>query len=206
VISTALLSDVNSELERLGAGSSPGLYLTIIESAADRAIGDHASENPDVYKFVLVELNSLLRSLKRSNLPASNLATKLSSLSEPASEFLTLEYGRKNHADADFDLSTLDWSDPILRDRLQTAVKQARKWVHQPPGSKTQTAIHAFCREVMLVYSQLTGKQPGVGGSSTTEDYQTPFERLWHTSLKLIQPNTTILQARESHRRASNRR
>jgi hypothetical protein len=55
---------------------------------------------------------------------------------------------------------------------------------------------------VMRVYQQVTNKTPRVGGELSV----TPFEHLWHASLRLVDPDATIIQARELHRRASFRR
>ena len=198
------LETVKSELESLGADNFVGLYLSIIESSADRAKSGQADIGSEQMRMMLSELNTLLRSLERSKISATKLSTKLSALSDDARLFLVVEITRLQHQASDLD--AMDWSDQNVRARLKIAADKARKWVRQTPGSKTNTPIHGYCRKVTLVYSTITSKSPGVGGSSTIENYMTPLERLWHVGLQLIQPNATILQAREIFRRASTRR
>jgi len=101
------LGAVKSELEGLGADNLTGPYLTIIESAADRAKNDQASINNEQIKNTLSELNTLLRSLKRSNISTTKLRAKLSALSANARVFLTIELTRLQHQSIDLDRK--DW-------------------------------------------------------------------------------------------------
>ena len=200
-ISESALNEVKAELLRCGGRDAIGLHLTIIEEGAIRASQPNAPENIHRHKDILDELNRFCRKFKRSGVSEEKIRKELSNLSDPAQTFVRVELAL-HQLHRPVDLASEDWSDPALRMALKQSVMDARKWVRQCPGGKTATQVHAFCRDVMLVYQQLSGKPPGVGGGTN----ETPFERLWHTSLRLANPNATMLEAREIHRWASFRR
>ena len=198
--SGSALYKVKLELLRLGELDAIGLYLTIIEESAFCASQPSAPKNILKHRNILEELNRLCRKFKRSRVTEEKISKELLNLSDDAQTFVRVELTHQLHRQVD--LASEDWSNVANQSALKQSVQNARKWVRQSPGGKTASQIHAFCRDVMLVYQQISEKPPGVGGESRV----TPFERLWHASLRLIDPNATILQAREIHRRASFRR
>ena len=195
------LAKVKIELERIAGSDAIGLYLSIIETGAIRALQQGQQNNTQRHEEILVELNRLVRKFERSLVAEEKIRKELSSLSDDAQTFVRVELAI-HHLQRPVTLSSEDWSDPTLLMALKRSVMDARRWVRQSPGGKTATGVHAFCRDVMLVYQQISGKTPGVGG----ENNVTPFERLWHASLCLPNPNATTLKAREIFRRASFRR
>jgi hypothetical protein len=198
------LTLVKDELRSIGAGDNVGLYLSIIETHAGQTDQSTPPTDSQMHANILNELNRFNRKLIRSPITRRKIQNKLLSLSNSAQIFIKLELtyllGRT------VNLSSENWTNVRLQNALGKSVKNARRWVRQPSGQKPATGVHQFCRDVMLVYAQITGSTPGLGGSSAIENYMTPFEGLWLASLKLISPNATILQAREILRRASNRR
>ncbi len=195
------IAEVKAELKRVGGSNAIGLYLTIIEEGAIRALQQSEQDNLQRHEEILVELNRLCRKLERSLVTEEKIRKRLSNLSDEAQTFVQVELAI-HHLQRPVTLSSEDWSDPTLLMALKRSVMDARRWVRQSPGRKTATQVHEFCRDVMLVYQQISGKLPGVGG----ENNVTPFEHLWHASLRLTNPNATILEAREIFRRASFRR
>ena len=198
------LIPVKEELERLGAKENVGLYLSIIETHADQVGLSTPPMDLQSHAGILTELTRLIRKLTRSTVTKRKVEKELSNLSHHAQIFLKLELTR--HLKRTVDLETENWSTPRLLNSLIESTKHARRWVRQSPGQKTHTETHAYCRAVMLVYTQIINEHPGVGGNALDPEYMTPFERLWHASLLLVRPNATIIEAREVHRRASNRR
>jgi len=201
----APLDRVEQELRSLRAGNTTGMFLTIIEESADRTSHTEAPVDRQGHKDILDELNRLCRKLKRSAVTEEKIRTELSNLSEHAKTFVQVELAL-HQLQRPFDLASEDWSDPSLQIALEKSALDARRWVRQTPGGMPATRVHRFCRDVVLVYTQISGDPPGVGGTAYDPDYMTPFERLWHASLRLINPNATILEAREIFRRASGRR
>ena len=108
--------------------------------------------------------------------------------------------------DREIDLETEDWSKTELRKTLEHAVSHARLWFRRSPGPREAAGLAGFSRSVALLYEQITGKPPGLGGDPYATGYMTPFEELWLASLRLLNTDATIDQAREIYRAASGRR
>jgi hypothetical protein len=198
------LEAVKSELDRLGAGDLTGMYLTIIETEADRAKSEQVAPNNDGTNNILSEINNLLRSLKRSRLSAHKVRNKLESLSGQARVFTQVELFRLTGER--IDLETIDWSEAKPRATLIGSLEQARNWVRQSSGPNRQENLEEFCRAVQIVYEQIKGKKPGVGRNDNDTYYPSAFECLFVPSMRLMLPNATIAQAREIFRRADWRR
>ena len=199
-------SDLRSALQRLGVGARSELYISIIDSEAERAdIEDYGrrTEN-NAYGPILDALNAFLRSLRRSRLASDRIGTKLSALPQPALPFIRLELMRR--LDREIDLQAEDWSKPELRQTLEHAVSHARLWFRKNPGPREAVGLAGFSRSVALLYEQITGKEPGLGGDPYATGYMTPFEELWLASLRLLISGATLDQAREIYRAASGRR
>lgn len=200
------LQAVSDELTKLKAGDHIGMYLTAIEQAADDAkIGSpYPIPSHDATEQVLAELNRCHRSLSRSSLSGSRIEAKLLKLSDTAKTFIQFKYAKLNRKK--LDIKNTNWFLKRNRVALMKAVSDAREWARRKSGPERQENLHRFCDKVQVVYEKLTGKKPGIGGSSTEADYATPFERLFLASLRLIIPNATTIQAREIFRYASGQR
>jgi hypothetical protein len=199
-------SDLQSALKRLGVGARLGLYISIIDSEAERADIEDClprAEN-DPYGPILHALNAFRRSLRRSKLTSDKITTKLSALPQPALPFIRLELMRR--LDREIDLETEDWSKAELRQTLEHAVSHARLWFRKNPGPREAVGLAGFSRSVALLYEQITGKEPGLGGDPYETGYTTPFEELWLASLRLVISDATLDGAREIYRTASGRR
>ena len=199
-------SDLQSALKRLGVGARPGLYISIIDSQAERAdIEDYRQRSEiDPYGPILDALNAFLRSLRRSTLSSGKIGKKLSSLPEPVIPFIRLELSHR--FDRKFNLENEDWSKTELRDALEHAVRHVRLWFRKNPGPREAGDLAGFSRSVVLLYVQITGKEPGLGGDPYETGYMTPFEELWLASLRLVITDATLDGAREIYRTASGRR
>jgi hypothetical protein len=199
-------SDLRSALQRLGVGARSELYISIIDSEAERAdIEDYGRRTGnDPYGPILDALNAFLRSLRRSRLASDRIGTKLSALPQPALPFIRLELMRR--LDREIDLEKEDWSKPELRQTLEHAVSHARLWFRKNPGPREAVGLAGFSRSVALLYEQITGKEPGLGGDPYETGYTTPFEELWLASLRLVITDAKLDGAREIYRTASGRR
>ena len=203
---TDTCSELRAALERIGAQRHAGLYISIIEAEAERAdIEDSRSPTTiALHGSILSSLNTVLRSLRRSRLTSNWIRTKLQALPEIASTFIRLELMR--HLDRDIDLGGEDWSRTKLRKALELAVSHVRVWFRQSPGPRAATGLAGFSRAVAVIYKKITGKSPGLGTQQGRSGYKTPFEELWHASLRLLDTDATLDQAREIYREASGRR
>ena len=191
---------------RVSAGSLTGLYISLIDLEAERAdIEDYRPRNGnDPYGPILGALNAFLRSLRRSKLASDKISTKLSALPQPALPFVRLELMRR--LDREIDLETEDWSKTELRKTLEHAVSHTRLWFRRSPGPREAAGLAGFSRSVALLYEQVTGKEPGLGGDPYETGYTTPFEELWLASLRLVITDAKLDGAREIYRTASGRR
>ena len=199
-------SDLQSALKRLGVGARLGLYISIIDSEAERADIEDClprAENAP-YGPILGALNAFRRSLRRSKLTSDKIKTKLSALPQPALPFIRLEFMRR--LDRQIDLEKEDWSKAELRQTLEHAVSHARLWFRKNPGPREAVGLAGFSRSVALLYEQVTGKPPGLGNQLGRKGYMTPYEELWLASLRLLISDATLDQAREIYRTASGRR
>ena len=199
-ISESALNEVEAELQHFCEPHLAGLYLTIIEEGAICALQPGAPEDIHRHKGILEELNRLCRKFKRSRVTEEKIRKELLNLSDDAQTFVRVELTHQLHRQVD--LASEDWSNVASQSALEQSVKNARNWVRQSPGGKAAAQLHTFCRDVVRVYQKIADKPPGVGGESNV----TPFERLWHASLRLTNPNATVFEAREIFRRASFRR
>jgi hypothetical protein len=201
------LQEVRDELEKLGAGDELGLYLSEIEHGAKDAKQIALDLDRQKSAEVLVELNKLLRSLKRmiTSRPAMSgrkISRRLAQLSPTALTFVRMELGHNLGQETALDKE--DWSNLVLRKALASSVNKSRHWLRAERGPIPQMGLHQFCHNVMFIYKQITGKSPGVGNNAY--DTGSPFEKLWLASLKLINPNATMQGAREIFRSTSGRR
>ena len=121
-------TELESALKRVGAGQFVGLYISIIDSQAERAdIEDYRQRSEiDPYGPILDALNAFLRSLRRSTLSSGKIETKLSSLPEPVIPLIRLELSRR--LGRKINLENEDWSKTELRDALEHAVRHVRLW------------------------------------------------------------------------------
>ena len=193
---------LEAALKRVGAGQFVGLYISIIDSQAERAdIEDHKPRTDnDPYGPILGALNAFLRSLRRSTPSPGKIAKKLSSLPEPVFPFIRLELARR--LDREIDLENEDWSKPELRDALEVSVSHVRLWFRKHPGPAEAVGLAGFSRSVALLYRQIAGKPPGLGNQLGRKGYMTPFEELWLASLRLLNTDATLDQAREIYRKS----
>lgn len=194
--------ELEAALKRVGADQSVGLYISIIDSQAERAdIENHKPRTDnDPYGPILGALNAFLRSLRRSTPSPGKIAKKLSSLPEPVFPFIRLELARR--LDQEIDLENEDWSKPELRDALEVSVRHVRLWFRKRPGPEEAVGLAGFSRSVALLYMQIAGKPPGLGNQLGRKGYMTPFEELWLASLRLLSTDATLDQAREIYRKS----
>ena len=194
--------ELEAALKRVGADQSVGLYISIIDLQAERAdIEDHKPRTDnDPYGPILGALNAFLRSLRRSTPSPGKIAKKLSSLPEPVFPFIRLELARR--LDQEIDLENEDWSKPELRDALEVSVRHVRLWFRKRPGPEEAVGLAGFSRSVALLYRQIAGKPPGLGNQLGRKGYMTPFEELWLASLRLLNTDATLDQAREIYRKS----
>ncbi len=113
-ISVSALNEVKPELLRFGGRDAIGLYLTIIEEGAIRALQQGAPENIHRHKDILDELNRLCRKFERSLVTEEKIRKELSNLSDPAQTFVRVELAL-HQLHRPVDLASEDWSDPALQ-------------------------------------------------------------------------------------------
>ena len=196
-------SELEAALERVGAGPLAALYISIIDSQAERADIENYKPRSEIdpYGPILDALNAFLRSLRRSTLSSGKIGQNLFCLPEPVIPFIRLELSRR--LDRKINLENEDWSKTELRDALEDAVRHVRLWFRKRPGPEEAVGLAEFSRSVDLLYRQIAGKPPGLGNQLGRKGYMTPFEELWLASLRLLITDATLDQAREIYRKAT---
>jgi hypothetical protein len=88
------LAKVKIELECIADSDATGLYLSIIETGAIRALQQGQQYNTQRHEEILVELNRLVRKFERSLVAEEKIREELSSLSDDAQTFVRVELDR----------------------------------------------------------------------------------------------------------------
>ena len=85
------MNEVKAELLRFGGPDAIGLYLSIIETGAIRALQQGQKYNTQRHEEILVELKRLVRKFERSLVAEEKIREELSSLSDDAQTFVQVE-------------------------------------------------------------------------------------------------------------------
>ena len=79
----------------------------------------------------------------------------------------------------------LDLSNEDQRQALRKAINGSKEWLHETRGVSHGVKATEIVNATVVIYKQITGKEPGVSSTSTTsgKNYTTPFEQLLIASL-----------------------
>ena len=195
--------ELRRALSRLKAGSETNFYLSLILSEAEQTETGQTirNETNDPFSPILASINNLIRSLQRSGLTSDKIRKKISALPDPAKISLAGPFSRRLNRTVD--LHNADWSQSDERKALVQALKDTRILFRKRPGPKQDQQILSFAGYVAMIYEQIKGKPPGLGSDNYQNEYQSPFEKLWLTSLRLVEPDAEHYRAREIYRSAS---
>ena len=180
------MSSIHAALVRLNvAPKKIGFWEVQLENAIKRAefLDDFDAEQVSKEKQVTKsELSNFERAI-RAGTRALLLRKRFANLSQPTTEIINSQLSIKLNNRVNFKDLDLDKDDQ--RQTLRNAINGSKKWLHQARGLLHGVKATEIVNATVVIYKQITGKEPGVSSTSTTsgKNYTTPFEQLLIASL-----------------------
>jgi len=180
------VSSIHAALVRLNvAPQKIGFWEVQLESAIKRAefLDDFDAEQVSKEKQVTrSELSNFERAI-RAGTRALLLRKRFANLSQPTTEIINSQLTIKLNNRVNFKDLDLDKDDQ--RQTLRNAINGSKKWLHEARGLLHGVKATEIVNATVVIYKQITGKEPGVSSTSTTsgKNYTTPFEQLLIASL-----------------------
>ena len=139
----------------------------------------HVSKEKQVTKSELSNFERAIRAGTRALL----LRKRFANLSQPTTEIINSQLSIKLNNRVNFKDLDLDKDDQ--RQTLRNAITGSKKWLHEARGLLHGVKATEIVNATVVIYKQITGKEPGVSSTSTTsgKNYATPFEQLLIASL-----------------------
>jgi len=180
------MSSIHAALVRLNvAPKKIGFWEVQLENAIKRAEflddfdAEQVSKEKQVTKSELSNFDSAIRAGTRALL----LRKRFANLSQPTTEIINSQLSIKLNNRVNFKDLDLDKDDQ--RQTLRNAINGSKKWLHEARGLLHGVKATEIVNATVVIYKQITGKEPGVSSTSTTsgKNYTTPFEQLLIASL-----------------------
>ena len=133
-------------------------------------------------KATISELSNFERSV-RAGTRSLLLRKRFANLSQPTTEIINSQLSIRSNDRVNFEDLDLDKDDQ--RQVLRDAINGSKKWLHETRGLLHGVKATEIVNATVVIYKQITGKEPGVSSTSTTsgKNYTTPFEQLLIASL-----------------------
>ena len=128
------------------------------------------------------ELSNFERSV-RAGTRSLLLRKRFANLSQPTTEIINSQLSIRSNDRVNFEDLDLDKDDQ--RQVLRDAINGSKKWLHETRGLSHGVKAIEIVNATVVIYKQITGKEPGISSTSTTsgKNYTTPFEQLLIASL-----------------------
>ena len=128
------------------------------------------------------ELSDFERAI-RAGTRALMLQKRFANLSQPTTEIINSQLSVRSNDRVNFEDLDLDKNDH--RQALRDAINGSKKWLHETRGLLHGVNATEILNATVVIYKQITSKEPGVSSTSTTsgKNYTTPFEQLLIASL-----------------------
>jgi hypothetical protein len=133
-------------------------------------------------KATISELSNFERSV-RAGTRSLLLRKRFANLSQPTTEIINSQLSIRSNDRVNFEDLDLDKDDQ--RQVLRDAINGSKKWLHETRGLSHGVKAIEIVNATVVIYKQITGKEPGISSTSTTsgKNYTTPFEQLLIASL-----------------------
>ena len=133
-------------------------------------------------KATISELSNFERSV-RAGTRSLLLRKRFANLSQPTTEIINSQLSIRSNDRVNFEDLDLDKDDQ--RQVLRDAINGSKKWLHETRGLSHGVKAIEIVNATVVIYKQITGKEPGISSTSTTsgKNYTTPFEQLLTASL-----------------------
>ena len=180
------MSSIHAALVRLNVATQKISFWEVqLENAIKRAefLDDFDAEQVSKEKQVTKsELSNFERAI-RAGTRALLLRKRFANLSQPTTEIINSQLSIKLNNRVNFKDLDLDKDDQ--RQTLRNAINGFKKWLHEARGLLHGVKATEIVNATVVIYKQITGKEPGVSSTSTTsgKNYTTPFEQLLIASL-----------------------
>jgi len=128
------------------------------------------------------ELSNFERAI-RVGTRASMLQRRFANLSKPTTEIINSQLSIRLNDHVNFEDLNLDKDDH--QQALRDAINGSKKWLQETRGLLHGVKASEIVNATVVIYKQITSKEPGVSSTSTTsgKNYTTPFEQLLIASL-----------------------
>jgi hypothetical protein len=180
------MTSIHAALARLNvAPQKIGFWEVQLESAIKRAEflsnfdAKQVSKEKQVTKS---ELSNFERSI-RAGTRALLLRKRFANLSQSTTEIINSQLSIRSNDRVNFEDLDLDKDDQ--RQVLRDAINGSKKWLNETRGLLHGVKATEIVNATVVIYKQITGKEPGISSTSTTsgKNYTTPFEQLLIASL-----------------------
>ena len=180
------MTSIHGALVRLNvAPQKIGFWEVQLQNAIKRAefLDDFDAKQVSVEKQVTrSELSNFERAI-RVGTRASMLQRRFANLSQPTTEIINSQLSIRLNDRVNFEDLNLDKDDH--RQALWDAIHGSKKWLQKTRGLLQGVKASETVNATVVIYKQITSKEPGVSSTSTTsgKNYTTPFEQLLIASL-----------------------
>ena len=175
------MTSIHAALVRLNvAPQKLGFWEVQLENSIKRAefLSDFDAEQVSKEQQVTKsELSNFERAI-RAGTRALMLQKRFANLSQPTVEIINSQLSVRSNDRVNFEDLDLDYDDQ--RQVLRDAINGSKKWLHETRGLLHGVKATEIVIATVVIYKQITGKEPGVSSTSTTsgKNYTTPFEQL----------------------------
>ena len=180
------MTSIHAALVRLNVASQKiGFWEVQLENAIKRAefLSDFDAEQVSKEKQTTKsELSNFERAI-RAGTRGLSLQKRFTNLSQPTTEIINSQLSIRSNDRVNFEDLDLDNDDQ--RQVLRDAINGSKKWLHETRGLSHGVKAIEIVNATVVIYKQITGKEPGISSTSTTsgKNYTTPFEQLLIASL-----------------------
>ena len=180
------MTSIHAALVRLNvAPQKIGFWKVQLANAIKRAefLDDFDSKQVSKEKQTTIsEISNFERSI-RAGTRSLLLRKRFANLSKPTTEIINSQLVIRSNDRVNFEDLDLDNDDQ--RQLLQDALKGSKKWLHETRGLSHGVKATEIVNATVVIYKQITRKEPGVSSTSTTsgKNYTTPYEQLLIASL-----------------------
>lgn len=180
------MTSIHAALVRLNVATQKISFWEVqLENAIKRAefLDDFDAKQVSKEKQVTKsELSNFERSI-RAGTRALLLRKRFANLSQPTTEIINSQSSIRLNDRVNFEDLDLDKDDQ--RQVLRDAINGSKKWLHETRGLSHGVKAIEIVNATVVIYKQITGKEPGISSTSTTsgKNYTTPFEQLLIASL-----------------------
>lgn len=180
------MTSIHAALVRLNVATQKISFWEVqLENAIKRAVflDDFDAKQISKEKQVTIsELSNFERSI-RAGTRALLLRKRFANLSQPTTEIINSQLSIRLNDRVNFEDLDLDKDDQ--RQVLRDAINASKKWLHETRGLSHGVKATEIVNATVVIYKQITGKEPGISSTSTTsgKNYTTPFDQLLIASL-----------------------